>query len=178
MLTNENGGDTAGHGFDAQFKTLSERVARTADSDLKEFLSGVLKATETTLADLNSMRERLDKAQANADVAAAAAQKARREASESAVKSDIRAEAVAAGAVDASDVLPFIDLNNVKIDESGKSNIAELIDKLRSAKPYLFRKVSTSATHPAPKPGNGVARNALEMTVSEYRAAKARFMRR
>ena len=62
---------------DAKFKILAERVANTADSDLKEFLSGILKATETTLADLKSMRERLDKARADADAATATAQKAK-----------------------------------------------------------------------------------------------------
>jgi hypothetical protein len=165
-------------GAEVQFKILAERVARTADADLKEFLSGILKATETTLADLNAMRERLDKAQADAQAATAAAQKAKQDAGESAVKSDIRAEALAAGAVDPADVLPFISLSAVALDENGKSNIAELIGALKQQKPHLFRKVSTSAAHPVPKPGNAAPRNALEMTAGEYRAAKARFVRR
>jgi hypothetical protein len=165
-------------GAEAQFKILAERVARTADSDLKEFLSGVLKATETTLADLNSMRERLDKAQADAESATAVAQKATQDASDSAVKADIRAEALAAGAVDAADVLPFISFSELQFDENGKSNVAELIGILKKKKPHLFRRVSTSATYPVPKPGNGAPRNALEMTAVEYRAAKARFVRR
>jgi len=165
-------------GAEAQFKILAERVAKTADSDLKEFLSGVLKATETTLADLNSMRARLDKAQANAEAATAAAQKAKQDARDSAAKADIRAEALAAGAVDPADVLPFISLSELELDENGKSNVAELIGILKKNKPHLFRKVSTSATHPVPKPGNAAPRNALEMTAGEYRAAKARFVRR
>ena len=169
---------TADAGMDAQFKLLAERVSKTADSDLKEFLSGILKATETTLGDLRSMRERLDKTQANADAAAAAAQRAKKDASDTAVKADIRAEAHAAGAVDAGDILPFVNLSDVTRSDDGKSNIAELIAGLKKAKPHLFGKTSTSATHPAPKPGNAGPRNALEMTTGEYRAAKARFTRR
>jgi len=163
---------------DSQFKALAERVAKTADADLKVFLSGILKATETTLTDLKSMRERLDNAQAKADAAAAEAQIARRDASDTVLRADIRAEAHAAGAVDAGDVLPFISLSDVKLGEDGKTNIAELLNALRRAKPHLFSKISTSATHPAPKPGNVAPKNALEMTTGEYRAAKARFTRR
>jgi len=163
---------------DKQFKALTERVARTADSDLKEFLSGILRATETTLSDLKVMRERLDDAQAKADAAATAAQLARKDASATVIRADIRAEAQAAGAVDAGDVLPFINLIDVQVGEDGKSNIGELIGALKRAKPHLFSKVSTSATHAAPKPGNATPKNALEMTTGEYRAAKARFTRR
>lgn len=181
-MNDGNGGgaisNAADTGIDAQFKVLAERVARTADSDLKDFLSGILKATEVTLGDLKSMRERLDKAQADADAAAAAAQKAKEVASETAIKANIRTEARAAGAVDAADILPFIKLSDVRLGDDGKSNIAELIGTLKKAKPHLFGKVSTSAAHPVPKPVNQAPRNALEMTAGEYRTAKARFTRR
>jgi ribosomal protein L9 len=181
-MSNESGGGglngPADIGVDAQFKTLADRVAKTADSDLKEFLSGILKATESTLTDMKFMQARLDKAQADADAAGAVAQKARKDASDVAVKAEIRAQAQVFGAVDAADVLPFISLSDVKVDENGKSNIAELLDGLKKAKPHLFGKVSTSATHQAPRPGNAGPRNALEMTLAEYRAAKARFTRR
>jgi hypothetical protein len=171
-------GGLADAAMDTQFRALAERVAKTADSDLKEFLAGILKATETTLVDLKAMRERLDNAQAKADAAAAAAQIARKNAGETALRADIRAEAQAAGAVDAGDVLPFISLSDVKLSEDGKVNIVELVSALKKSKPHLFTKVSTSATHLAPKPGNVAPKNALEMTTGEYRAAKARFTKR
>ncbi len=164
--------------IDLQFKLLSERVAKTSDSDLKEFLSGILKATEITLVDMRSMRERLEKVQANADAAAAAAQTAKRDATDRVVRADIRAEAQAAGAIDAADVLQFIGMGAVQIGDDGRSNIPELINGLKKNKPHLFGKVSTSATHPVPKPGGAGPRNALEMTPGEYRAAKARFTKR
>lgn len=182
MSTNEESGGArmsgvADLGVDTQFRVLAERVAKTVDSDMKEFLSGILNATETTLRDLKSMREQLDTAKARAETAAAAAQIARKDANETVLKADIRAEAQAAGAVDAGDVLPFINLSDVKYND-GKSNIVELINALKKAKPHLFNKVNTSAPHAAPKPGNASPKNALDMTTGEYRAAKARFTRR
>ncbi len=158
----------------SQFKELSERVAKTADADLKLFLAGILKASEATMADLKAMRDRLDKAQADADAAAVAAVKAKTEAAEAVTKSTIKAAAQKAGAVEAADVLPFIKLADVRVGEDGESNVAELVDALKKAKPHLFTSASTSTAAPAPKPGQTTAKSALEMTDAEWKAAKAK----
>jgi hypothetical protein len=173
-------------GPDVQFKELAERVAQTADSDLKHFLSGILRATEKQVADLDAtrgdlkvVREKLDKAEAEASAAAERAAKDRAATVENTAKSALRAAAKAAGAIDPADVLPFIKAGDVKADEDGKTNEAELVDALKKAKPHLFGKLNTSATAPTPNPKDaGGVKSVLEMTPAEYKAAKARFTSR
>jgi hypothetical protein len=91
------------------------------------------------------------------------------------IRAELKAAAIAAGMVDL-DGLKLADLSAVKLDESGNVTGAnELMETLKTTKPYLFKAPVTSNTNPegaAPKPGDQKPKAAKEMTAAEYEAAK------
>ncbi len=87
------------------------------------------------------------------------------------IRAELKAEAIKHGMID-MDGLKLADLTSVKLDENGEVIGAdELMAKLKEAKPYLFKAVSTSNTDPAPKPGDTKTKRATEMTAEEANAA-------
>ena len=94
------------------------------------------------------------------------------------VRSELKAEAIAAGINDASDALAMIPLDKIVRDADGNpTNTAELLADLKTAKPYLFAVAGTpmrgtSSTVPAPKAAPVAAKSVTDMTDEEYAAAK------
>lgn len=93
------------------------------------------------------------------------------------VQAELRTEAVRAGMVDL-DGVKLIDAGLVKVDEAGGVvDGAGVIAALRAAKPWLFgRSSSSSAVAPRAEPPR--AKLAMEMSVDEWRAARAELLRR
>ncbi|MBR5315795.1 MAG: phage scaffolding protein [Firmicutes bacterium] len=56
--------------------------------------------------------------------------------------------ALASDAINAKDILPFIDMSKVKTDKDGKvtSGAKEEVDRVRTEKPYLFNKTQTDTS--------------------------------
>ena len=56
--------------------------------------------------------------------------------------------ALAADAINAKDILPFIDMSKIKTDKDGKvtSGAKEEVDRVRTEKPYLFNKAQNTNT--------------------------------
>ncbi len=171
---------------DVSFKELTERLGKTADPDVKTFLSEILKASQTTLLELNTardefqaVREKLNKAEAMAAEMARAEIKRANEMALKDAKTALRAAAEAAGAIEIDDVLAFISVNEIQLNEDGKGNAAVLVERLKKAKPHLFARLNTSSPKAAPRNHDASgARNAMAMTAAEYKAARARFIRR
>ena len=51
----------------------------------------------------------------------------------------VMAEITKAGANDPTDILPHIDMNAVTINDSGAVGLSEQIERVKTAKPYLFK---------------------------------------
>jgi hypothetical protein len=151
----------------AKVDELSKRLAGAADPEMKQFLAGVLKAGETTLAEVKSLGERLAAAEAKAGEAAEKAISASRNAA-------VKEAAKLAGAVDAGDVLALLNMADVKI-EDGVSNVADLVEGLKKAKPHLFKTGSaastTTAAAAAPAATTPANKMASAMTPEERAAA-------
>lgn len=97
-----------------------------------------------------------------------------------AVESELRAQAVKAGAKDVDDLLKLIDKSTTTIDDKGNVVGADkAIEEFKKAKPHLFGNASQSTTSSAeaPPPNNpGAAKKATEMTAEEYAAARAKLL--
>lgn len=93
------------------------------------------------------------------------------------VQAELRAEAVRAGMVDL-DCVKLIDAGALKVDEAGGLvDGAGVMAALRAAKPFLFGRSSSSGSV-APRAEPPKARTAMEMSVEEWRAARAELLRR
>lgn len=94
------------------------------------------------------------------------------------IRAELKAEALKAGMVDL-DGLKLADLSSVKLNEAGEVEGAEeLMASLKKAKPYLFGSPnsSTPGAPPAPKPPE--IKKATEMSLEEYRQAKAELLKK
>jgi hypothetical protein len=95
-----------------------------------------------------------------------------------AIQAELRAEAARRGMVDL-DGLKLADLGDVTIDEEGVVHgAATLMTKLRRDKPWLFGAASSSSVAGAPAPAPNRAKMATEMTLGEWRSARAELLRR
>ena len=92
------------------------------------------------------------------------------------VLAELKAEAVRAGIVDL-DGLRLLDLSMAKIGEDNTvQGATELIEGLKTRKPYLFQASSSSVA--VPPPAQPSARKmAIEMTDEEYQAARAQLLK-
>ena len=91
--------------------------------------------------------------------------------------SELRVEAVRAGMVDL-DGVKLIDAGALKVDEGGSLvDGAGVIAALRAAKPWLFGRSSSSGAV-APRAEAPRVKTAMEMSVEEWRAARAELLRR
>ncbi len=85
---------------------------------------------------------------------------------------ELRAAAIRAGMLDL-DGLKLADLSSVTLSEVGEVEGTDaLLDALKSAKPYLFRNVSTSSTQQPPPKEKPQAKSASEMSSAEWAVKK------
>lgn len=99
-----------------------------------------------------------------------------KQADERVIRAELKTEAVKAGINDPGD-LKLVDIAGLKLGEDGEiEGAADLIAKLKQAKPYLFKFSTggTSGTGTPPRPGSRQTRSAREMTSEEFRAALAK----
>ena len=94
------------------------------------------------------------------------------------VQAELRTEAVRAGMVDL-DGVKLIDAGGLAVDESGGlKDGAAVMAALRAAKPWLFGRGSSSSAAAAPRAEAPKVKTAMEMSVEEWRAARAELLRR
>lgn len=94
------------------------------------------------------------------------------------VHAELRVEAVRAGMIDL-DGLKLANLAQVSVGEDGEvQGGAALMDRLRGEKPWLFTRANSSSTA-SPPPGAVVRqRLATEMSLDEWKFARAELLRR
>jgi hypothetical protein len=94
------------------------------------------------------------------------------------LRADLRVEAVRAGMIDL-DGLQLIDPSVVGPDpKPGSTDPAAIIDELKRHKPWLFAQHSSSSTASVPRPDPPRQKNARDMNVDEWRAARTALLRR
>ena len=94
------------------------------------------------------------------------------------LQAELRTEAVRAGMVDL-DGIKLIDFGTLKVKDDGAlADGPAVMAALRSAKPYLFGRGSSSSSATAPRAEPPRERKAMEMTVEEWRLARAELLRR
>lgn len=93
------------------------------------------------------------------------------------VQSELKAAAIRAGMVDL-DGIKLVDMTQVALTEAGEvADGAAVMAALRVAKPFLFGSSSSSAAT-VPRAEAPKAKAAMEMSVEEWRAARAALVRR
>lgn len=93
------------------------------------------------------------------------------------VQSELKAAAIRAGMVDL-DGIKLLDISQVTLTEGGEvADGAAVMAALRAAKPYLFG-VSSSSVAAVPRAEAPKVRAAMEMSVEEWRAARAILLHR
>ena len=92
-------------------------------------------------------------------------------------QAELKAEALRAGMIDL-DGLKLVDTGSVTLGADGAlEGGAALMQQLRKAKPWLFADASSSAVAQPPRAEPPRARRATELTVEEWRAARAELLR-
>jgi len=92
------------------------------------------------------------------------------------VQSELKAAAIRAGMVDL-DGIKLIDLNQVTLNAGGEvADGVAVMAALRAAKPYLFG-ASSSSVAVAPRAAAPRSKAAMEMSVEEWRTARAALLR-
>jgi hypothetical protein len=94
-------------------------------------------------------------------------------------EAELRFEAMRAGMIDL-DGLKLADAGELGLDPSGRvSGAVSVIERLRRDKPYLFGSGGSTSSASAAPPASAVrAKLATEMTLDEWRAARADLLRR
>jgi hypothetical protein len=94
------------------------------------------------------------------------------------VQAELKAEAVRAGMVDL-DCLKLIETGSVSVDEDGSVvGATATMAKLRRDKPWLFQQPNSSSVAHAPPAAPARPRMATDMTLEEWRRARAELIRR
>jgi len=94
------------------------------------------------------------------------------------IKAELKVEAMRAGMIDL-DGLKLIDLAPLKLNDKGEVDGAmQLMAQLKRSKPWLFGRAFTSSSASAPPAQPPRQKLASEMTVEEYREARAALLRR
>src|ERR1700734_2930734 len=96
----------------AELGDLAAKLAVSADAETKTFLASVLKASEAQAAELVAVRKSLEASEAQR-------KSAETETRDKILRSDLRATAKEAGAVNAADVLAFVDIAAVTFGADG-----------------------------------------------------------
>lgn len=95
------------------------------------------------------------------------------------IQAELKAHATQLGIHDL-DGLKLLDQSTLKLDEHGAvPNAAELLAKLKTDKPWLFKQPSNNTSHPAPPPAAEPpkTRSAKDMSYSEWQKARDRLIR-
>jgi hypothetical protein len=94
------------------------------------------------------------------------------------VLAELKVEALHANMIDL-DGLQFIDMSQVRLSENGVVvDGAELIGRLKRAKPWLFATPSSSSIAKVPPSGPSRQKLAKDMSDEEYRIARANVIKR
>jgi hypothetical protein len=94
------------------------------------------------------------------------------------ILAELKVEAMRANMIDL-DGLQFVDISEKRLDEDGGyADSAELISRLKRAKPWLFATSSSSSIAKVPPSGPTRQKLAKEMSDEEYRTARANIIRR
>ena len=94
------------------------------------------------------------------------------------VQAELKAEAVRAGMVDL-DGLKLVDSSQVALSATGElEGGAALMERLRQDKPWLFTQASSSSRARVPPSSPPRQKLATEMTLDEWRTARAEMLRR
>ena len=124
--------------------------------------------SETELALLRSQNAQLE----------ASLREAREDADKRLIQVELKAEAIKAGMVDL-DGLKLISPGDVTVDEHGNVRGAgSVIGRLRRDKPWLFPAQNSSSSAGVPAHSPTRPKLATEMTLDEWRAARADLLRR
>ncbi len=94
------------------------------------------------------------------------------------VQAELRTAAARAGMVDL-DGIKLVDMSGLAVNASGELVEApEIMTRLRHDKPWLFGRGSSSSAALAPRATPPKAKTAMEMSVEEWRVARAELLRR
>ncbi len=94
------------------------------------------------------------------------------------LRAELRTEAVRAGMVDL-DGVKLVDMSGLALNAAGElEGGAALMAALRVSKPWLFGRGSSSSGAVPPRAVPVVPKTAMQMTVEEWRAARAELLRR
>jgi hypothetical protein len=129
-------------------------------------------------AGLSEVAEDVPALQARAEALEQQLAELRTQAAARLVQMELKAEALRAGMVDL-DGLKLIDTAGLSPDSHGEfSGASEIIAKLRRDKPWLFGAASSSSSAVAPQPASARRKLATEMSLEEWRTARAELLRR
>jgi hypothetical protein len=115
---------------------------------------------------------------ARAELLEAALQETREQAARRLIQAELKAEAWKNGMIDL-DGLKLIDANDIAVDDTGEvKGAAALVARLRRSKPWLFGAGSSSSHAGVPASAPTRQKLATEMSLDEWRAARAELLRR
>ena len=93
-------------------------------------------------------------------------------------QAELKLHAIRAGMIDL-DGLKLVDPSRVKLTENGEIESADrLMAELRRDKPWLFHHVTTSTTSATPPSASPGARDARQMSHTEWQAARTALLKR
>ena len=94
------------------------------------------------------------------------------------VQAELRTAAARAGMIDL-DGIKLVETAGLSLNDAGElPNGAEIMVRLRQEKPWLFGRASSSSAAVAPRSTPPKAKTAMEMSVEEWRIARAELLRR
>lgn len=94
------------------------------------------------------------------------------------VQAELRTAAARAGMIDL-DGIKLLDSTGLSVNDAGElAEAPEIIAQLRQTKPWLFGRGSSSSPAVAPRATPPKLKTAMEMSVEEWRIARAELLRR
>lgn len=94
------------------------------------------------------------------------------------LQAELRTAAARAGMIDL-DGIKLVDMSGLSVNEAGElAEAPEIMARLKQAKPWLFGRGSSSSPAIAPRATPPKPKTAMEMTVDEWRVARAELLRR
>ncbi len=94
------------------------------------------------------------------------------------VQAELRTAAARAGMIDL-DGVKLVDPGSLSVNEAGELvGASDIMARMRQEKPWLFGRGSSSSPAVAPRATPPKAKTAMEMSVDEWRVARAELLRR
>lgn len=94
------------------------------------------------------------------------------------VQAELRTAAARAGMIDL-DGVKLIDTSRLSVNETGElAEAGDIMARMRQEKPWLFGRGSSSSASVAPRATPPRPKSAMEMSVDEWRVARAELLRR